>query len=1081
MKFEKIILLFLITFLGMNSGFAQGTIIRGHINDPVLQESVIGVSIAEFDSDNRIIGGTITDVNGNFQIVVKSTDHVLEVSCIGYSTQRFEIGIRNQFDIDMETDNVLMEEVVVTAIRETGSLTNVPLVDLAASVTEVNMVDINEVGASSAADALQGKVGGLDITSGGTPGGGSQIIIRGMSSLSGSQPLIVVDGLAQDVRSSSDIDFGSADAEDIGDLVNVAPQDIKTIRVLKDASATAQWGARGADGVIEITTKRGKKGKTNFNYDFSTSKYFDPSPIPLLDGDEFVTLMIDELKNSRGVFSITEDYPQIANDPNSRYFHNYNKNTDWLAEITRPGNKYEHFFSASGGGERARYNTSVGYETQEGTTKGEASQKISTRINIDYSVTKKLKLSTNFSYSNLHIDGNYRYTEKATDGSTPFRPHIRSNAYRMAPNMSVYEYDSSGVLTGNFFNPLDNFQGDEIAYYNPAALIAHSYTDNERNDLSATAQIKYSISPALSFNQMFAYQYRGELENSFLSRKSVATPWIDEWNDKTTEENFWYLKRLSRSTLNYNKTFANIHTLSTTLLWEVIGKNDFVSKTTVSNGLGASIQESSVEAVINNLGSGEGIDRQVSGLGMINYKLLGKYVFQGGVRMEGSGKFGKNNRWGYFPNFGFTYHMHKEKFMANISWLSNSRIRLSYGVAGKAPKDAFIQYSIYRAPERNTYIGDRIITPIRPELRELVWERSYSTSAGWDLGFFKDRITIIAEIYRIRTYDILTRNYSIPASSGYNSLAWFNGGAIENKGWEFTVQSKIKREGDLKIDANFNINRNINSFIEFADNFEQEKSTSIRNGVYPYRLQLNKPVGSFYGFIYEGVYQTDEEAYARDADGNIMHDLKNEPIKMISNNNEEFGAGDTKYRDINNDARIDLKDVVYLGNMLPEYTGNIGTRLSYKNIGLNVNFLYRMDFQIINQLGLDLERMTHFNNQSRAVLNRWRDESVASENQIHKAEYQHTFNSLGSSYYVEDGDYLRLNSISLTYNMPKAILSDVKLGSMKITLSGRKLLTFTNYSGVDPEIKIKSPEQISVDNARTPVPKYYTVNVHIGF
>lgn len=1077
MKFAKIILLFLMTFVYSNSGFAQGTILRGHINDPVLQEPVIGVSVAEFDTDNRIIGGTITDVNGNFQIVVKSTDHILEISCIGYTTERIEIGARTQFDIDMETGNVMMDEVVITAARETGSLTNIPLVDLAASVTEVNMVDIYEVGASSAADALQGKIGGMDITSAGTPGSGSQIIIRGMSSLSGSQPLIVVDGLAQDVRSSTDIDFGSADAEDIGDLVNVAPQDIKTIRVLKDASATAQYGARGADGVIEITTKRGKKGKTKFNYNFSSSQYFDPSPIPLLDGDEYVTLMIDELKNARGVFSITEDYPQIAIDPNYKHYHNYNKNTDWLAEITRPGNKFEHFFSASGGGERARYNTSVGYETQEGTTKGEASQKFSTRINIDYNVTRKLTLTTNFSYTNFRLDGNYR----ETTGGSAFKPHIRSNAYRMAPNMSVYEHDSSGNLTGSFFNPLDNFQGDEVKYYNPAALIAHSYTDNERNDLSASAQIKYSISPSLSFNQLFAYQYRGEIENSFLSRKSLATAWIDDWNDKTTEENFWYLKRLSRSTLNFNKILANIHTLTGTLLWEIIGKNDFVSRTTVSNGFGASIPESSVEAVINNLGSGEGLDRQVSGLGMINYKLLGKYVLQGGVRMEGSGKFGKNNRWGYFPNLGFTYHMHKEKFMANLSWLSNSRIRLSYGVAGKAPKDAFVQYSIYRAPERNTYISNRIIVPVRPELRNLVWEKSYSASAGWDLGFYQDRITIITDVYRIRTYDILTKNYQIPASTGYNTLIWFNGGAIENKGWEFTVQGKIKEKGDLKISSNFNINRNINSFIEFAENFEQERLTSIKNGGYPYRLQLNKPVGSFYGFVYEGVYQTDEDAFALDVDGNIMYDLNNEPITMVSSNNREFGAGDTKYKDINYDARIDLNDVVFLGNMLPEYTGNIGTRLSYKNVGLNINFLYRMNFQIINQLGLDLERMTHFNNQSRAVLNRWRDESVATENQIHKAEYLHTFNSLGSSYYVEDGDYLRLNSISLTYNMPKVFLQKIKLNSMRITLSGRKLLTFTNYSGVDPEIKIKSPDKLSVDNARTPVPKYYTVNIHIGF
>jgi len=1077
MKAAKIILLLLITFGYSIASIAQGTILRGHIIDAGLTEPLIGVSVAEFDMDNRIIGGTISDVNGNFQIVVKSTDHELEISSIGYATQRLEIGGRRQYDIVMEEENTLLEEVVVTAYREAESLTNVPIGDIAASVTEVSMADISEVGVSSAADALQGKIGGLDITSTGTPGGGSQIIIRGMSSLSGSDPLIVVDGLAQDVKSSTDLDFGSADAEDIGDLVNVAPQDIKTIRVLKDASATAQWGARGADGVIEITTKRGKKGRTTFNYDFAASQYFDPSPIPLLNGDEYVTLMIDELKNREGVIDLTNDYPQIANDPNYKYYHNYNKNTDWIAEITRPGNKFEHFFSASGGGDRARYNTSVGYETQEGTTRGESSNKLTTRINIDYNVTRRLTLTTNFSYTSLQINGNYR--EKIND--SPFKPHIRNVAYKMAPNMSVYEYDSLGNLTGRYFNPIDNFQGNQIDYYNPAALIAHSYTNDGRNDLSASAQIRYRITPSISLNQLFAYQYRAETENSFLSRKSVATPWIDDWNDKTTEENFWYLKRLSRTTLNINKTLGTSHQISGTLMWEMIGKNDFFSRTTISNGLGASMPESSVEAVINDMSSGEGLDRQVSGLGMLNYKFRGKYVVQGGVRMEGSGKFGKNNRWGLFPNFGVTYHMDEEGYMERLPWISNSRLRFSYGVAGKAPKDAFIQYSIYRAPERNTYAGNRIITPIRPELRNLVWERSYSLAGGWDIGFLNDRINITTDFYRIRTHEILTKDYQIPSSSGYEVLNWFNGGAIENKGWEFTLQGFIKTNGDFTIDATFNINRNINSFIEFAENFEQERNTTIANGRYPYRLQLNKPVGSFYGFIYEGVYQTDEDAFARDAEGSVMYDMNHQPITMVYNRNDKFGAGDTKYRDINYDGKIDINDVVYLGNMLPEYTGNFGPRFRYKNVVLNINFLYRANFQIINQLGLQLERMNNFDNQSVAVLNRWRDENVAIENQIHKAEYNHTFNSLGSSYYVEDGDYVRLNSISLSYNVPKSVLKRIRLSSMKITLSGRKLLTFTNYSGVDPEVKIKSPDKLTVDAARTPVPKYYTVNLHIGF
>jgi len=1070
------IILFLIFFLGISQvSFAQGTILRGHVVDAG-GEPMIGATIAEYDQDNRVIGGTIADVNGNFQIVVESTDHRLEISSIGFSTKHLTIGEQRQFDIEMEEELMMVEEVIITATRETESLTNVPVGDIAGSITQVSMIDINEVGISSAADAMQGKIAGLDITSTGTPGGGSQIIIRGLSSLSGSNPLIVVDGLAQDMRASANLDFGSADADDIGDLVNVAPQDIKTIRVLKDASATAQWGARGADGVIEITTRRGRKGKTSFNYDFAYSHFSDPTPIPLLNGDEYVTLMIDGLKNRYGVLDLTNDYPAIASDPNNKYFHNYNKNTDWIAAITRPGKRFEHYFSAGGGGDRARYSTSVGYEAHEGTTKGESSNKLTTRINIDYNVSRKLKLSTNFSYTNLQVDGNYR------DQPNPaFRPHIRSVAYKKAPNMSIYEYDSLGNATGRFFSPMDNFQGNQIIYYNPAALIAHSYTNNGRNDLSASAQIRYMIIPSISVNQLFAYQYRGITENSFLSRYSIATPWIDDLNDKTTEENFWSLKRLSRTTMNINKTLANVHQFSGTLLWEVIGRNDFFSRNTSYNGLGSSLPESSVIAPIYNLNSGEGRERQVSGLGMLNYKFKGIYVIQGGVRMEGSGRFGKNNRWGFFPNIGFTYHMGGEKYMERLPWITNSRLRISYGVAGKAPGDSEVQYSIYTAPERNTYAGNRVILPTRPQLRNLVWERSYSLSGGWDIGFIDNRINMTIEFYRIQTWEILSKDYTIPGSSGYSALRWFNGGAIENKGWEYTLETRIITEGDFNVSATFNINRNINSFIEFADNFEQEKNISIANGRYPYRLQLNKPVGSFYGFIYQGVYQTDTDAWAKDANGLTMNDMTGQPLTMVYRGNQEFGAGDSRYMDINYDGIIDLNDVVFLGNMLPEYTGNFGSRFVYKNFMLNLNFLYRINFNIINQLGLDLEKMTNYDNQSRAVLKRWRDENEVIENQIHKAEYLHQFNSLGSSYYVEDGDYLRLNSISLSYNVPQRLITRTGLNSLKITLSGRKLLTFTKYSGVDPEIRIRRADQLTVDNARNPVPKFFTVNLHIGF
>ena len=389
-----------------NSVHAQGeSIIRGTVSDSETGERIIGSTITEYDQNGRIISGTISDASGNYILRVKGKDGIFKISYIGYVTQEFTIDGREVINILMKTESIQMEEVVITAQGSYDPLTGVSQRDVTGSRVKVDMIDSKYSGSVSAEESLQGKVSGLDIMSAsGDPGSGSQIVIRGLGSMGGSKPLIVVDGIPQEVRIDPTFDFGGADQEDIGDLVNIAPQDIRSIEVLKDAASTAVWGSKGADGVLLITTYRGKKGKTVFDY---TGKYtwnVQPPPIPMLNGNEYIMLQLEQLHNQLGVFEIP---PEIAYDRDYVDFYNYNKNTDWVDAISQTGFKNDQYFSVSGGGDKTRYFSSLSYLKSSGTTLNSSLNRLSSRINLDYNVSRKIRFSVNFKYSNQYQENNY--------------------------------------------------------------------------------------------------------------------------------------------------------------------------------------------------------------------------------------------------------------------------------------------------------------------------------------------------------------------------------------------------------------------------------------------------------------------------------------------------------------------------------------------------------------------------------------------------------------------------------------------------------------------------------------------------
>jgi TonB-linked SusC/RagA family outer membrane protein len=515
----------------------------------------------------------------------------------------------------------------------------------------------------------------------------------------------------------------------------------------------------------------------------------------------------------------------------------------------------------------------------------------------------------------------------------------------------------------------------------------------------------------------------------------------------------------------------------------------------VALGPSVSLQDAALNAPILYLASSRSQTRGMGFLASANYKLKDRYLLSVNARMDGSSKFGSNERWGLFPSLSLGWRFSSEEWFSNSPWLSNGKLRIAWGQVGTQPGSPYDRHAIFDAPIPNQYIENPIIVPMQVQLDNLKWETVTSWNLGLDIGLFKERITLTGELYNKVTEDILWPNYEIPNSAGIDNstggfnpvtsfLKWYNGGSVQNQGWEFFTRIDVIRKGGLTVNINFNIARNFNSFTEFPDNFNNERNSSIATGQYPVKANIGQPIGSFYGFRYLGVWPSDEDVVAVNADGDVLLDIYGEPVPLSYKDGfYEFAGGDAIYEDVNHDGQIDLNDVVYLGDSNPSTMGGFGTAITWKQFYLSAQFQYRTGFQIVNRVALNAEGMRNKNNQSKAVLHRWTYQGQDFPGMLPRAYMWHPANNLGSDRYVEDGDFLRLNYLTLSYALPREICQRLNINALDIALTMRKLLTITNYSGQDPEVPQISddPFWIGADNARTPPSKAFTLSVALGF
>jgi len=678
-------LVILLLFLAYSWSSAQTqTIVRGKITTAEDGLGLPGATVIEMDKNKRIIKGAVSDMDGNYVIQISNPQNNIQVSFIGYEIKTFPIAGQSVINIELSESANLIEAVEIRAERRTNTgFMAVKDRDLAIPTAKLNAAAIQEIQASSIDEALQGRLAGVDIVSNsGDPGGGMSIRIRGVSTLkANSRPLIIVDNVPYETNISSDFDFGTANEEGYAQMLNIAVDDIREITVLKDAAATALWGTKAANGVLAIKTKRGiKSTKPKVSYSYKGTVSFKPETIPLLTGDQYSTMILEGVMNRTGIPLNTQSNKEFLYDPNEPYwYHNYGQNTNWLDEINRRGYINNHDFSLSGGGEKARYRFSVNYQDQEGVTIGTDLTRFTTRLNLDYYISDKIRLGADLSYAHGNSNRNYN-------------SGLRGVAYRKMPNMGVYEFDPQGNETPVFFSPERNIQGSYSSTYNPVAMATAGKYRTLSDRIIPKFQLNYNILPGLSYTFDLAFDINNSKRNYFLPQIATGKPMTDLNVNRATDsdDDSYYIYTNNR--LSYTNVFRDIHALTATLNFQTNDSKAIQYRATTANSASSEFRDPSIPARIQEGGltmSTRSLQSRDNGIvALVHYSLLDRYILSGGVRREGNSRFDKNYRYGYYPSLSIAWRLSGEPFMSSLNFLSDLRLKASYGQNGYPPHRA---------------------------------------------------------------------------------------------------------------------------------------------------------------------------------------------------------------------------------------------------------------------------------------------------------------------------------------------------------------------------------------------------------
>ena len=1131
MKTNKIKYLLLAAF-AMVSAFAsaQGIRISGTVMAP--DGPVMMCNVTERDANNRIVSASQTDINGNFSMEIKSTANKLQVSYIGYKTKTVPIGDKTVFDIEMEDQQTLKEVVVVAKKRFNHGGLAIPANEVSVASQTFDMSNVEGLAFTSADEALQGQIAGLDIVANsGNLGAGTSMRLRGVTSINGSaEPLIVVDDNIFD-NPDATFDFQNANEETYASLLSINPQDIADIQVLKDAAATAIWGSRGANGVIQIRTKRGSRGATRIDYSLRVQASWQPKGYNLLNGDDYTMMLKEMYYNPSQSASSTTNINEINYNKSWAEYENWNNNTDWVDAVTQTGWSQYHYLTIAGGGEKANFRISAGYDHQNGTIIKQSLDRFSTKLALDYFVSDRITFRVTFPLT-------------YTSNNRNFDDNILGRAQKVSPNMGIYRQNADGSNTNEYYTMLPtggdhagstapNTSSKELESIrnlgNPVAIANLAWRHEKTYRISPEFKLDYKLlgtdddKTKLDYTGMVYMDIYASSTPKFWPGSLFTKTWTDENYNRNENNEYNSLGFTTRHTLTFTPAFKNKDWYATMFgRWEMTtGNNNSQYQLRVNTPNG--VNSTSVDGGdLKSMSTGNGQWRWMSALFNGHFSYKSRYSLGVSVRADGTTKFGDTKKWGYFPGISARWNISDEKFMkwAN-KWLSMLSFRPSWGIVGNQPGSEYLQYARYATGATYGQVGNNDGTTYLEalQLNKLKWEKTTQTNLGGDFGFFNGLITGDFNYYYKKTRDLLMSNVRIPSTTGFSTLAWTNVGDMENKGWELNIEAnKFINIGKFSMSANFNISQNFNKILAMDESVLESINSdwdASKRGSYLNRIQIGNPLGSIYGLRFKGVYQYTYEylinmkernnwsgedlrnyinneflpsgktaPIAIDNEGKVLMSSTGEPVRQVYNFKDgsstyKFQGGDAIYEDINNDGQINSLDIVYLGNSNPKVSGGFGFNFFWgSNWSLKTSFSYRAGVKVVNSAKMGLEQMFNAYNQSSAVNWRWRKNGDVTN--IPRAMFDTGYNFLGSDRYVEDASFIRMSYIQLVYNFNKKLLKALGMRRLQLSISGQNLFCWSKYSGTDPEHSAGA-WGIAYDNSQTPRSKSVTMNINVGF
>lgn len=993
---KKIILLTALIISFSISSIAQVSEIKGKVVFSSDKSPIPGVSITVPGTTI----GTSTDLNGDYAISVPSGTEKLVFSFIGMKTKEILINGRSIINVELEEEILELDAVVTIGYGVQKKS------DLTGSVTSISSKDIEEMPVMSIDQAMQGKAAGVQITqNSGAPGSDVMIRVRGIGTVNNSNPLYVIDGLA-----TSSMNF-------------LNPADIESIEILKDASATAIYGSRGANGVILITTKKGKKGMSEISFDAYTGLQEKWRTLDMMNAKEYATIMGKDL-----------DDPQY-----STY------DTDWQEEIFQLAPMQNYHLSAIGGTEYSNYSITGGYFQQDGIIKGSEYERFTFRVNSAHQLSKRIKIGENIAFTNatkLSIPENSEYES------------VLNHAIGIAPYDPVYLED--GSFAPSTANNLEN----------PVAMIEYSNNKYKSNRLVGNIFAEIEIIKDLTFKTDFGLDLSYGDYSQFLPEYYIA---VDDARDVNTvirnSENWtsWQWE----NTLTYHKAFREKHDLTVLVgitAQESTYNNVYASKSaTPTNDPNFWYIDAATEDPT--AGGGAWESSNASYLGRIIYSYLGRYLLTASIRADGSSKFGPGEKYGYFPSGSLGWKISEESFYLPIKrYVNSAKLRLGYGQVGNqeignyAYETEILGYKNYVLGVNQEMASGR--APFTSGNPNLHWETAEQLNIGLDLLALENRISFSTEYYNKKTKEMLLRE---PSAGIFGNVEdpFTNTGEIVNSGFEFTFNYRDKFKG-VNFDVGFNLSTVNNKVKSLGDGGESIESGLFR-GSYVARTEVGHSVAAFYGYEMDGIFQNEYEIEEHvNSEGTIIQ--------------ETALPGDIRFVDQNDDGTIDEDDKIFLGSPIPDFTYGITFSANYKFIDFSMFWQGVYGNEIFNGNKYYTEGNGLYN-LSADMVNSWDGEGSSNE----LPNINGSSNNLRiSSRFIEDGSYLRLKNIQLGFTLPERIISKISIKKARLYIGATNLITFTKYEGFDPEIGATSNLDIGIDRGTYPQPRTFLLGLNLN-